>query len=222
MHPVSTKYYKYPKTPHLPGSKEISTDDITLSTVPFIKKEVVVSIKLDGEATSLYNDHFHARSLDSRMHTSRNWIAALHAMIKNDIPNGWRICGENLYATHSIHYTNLPTYFFVYGIYDDNNNCLNWKDTKEFCELLELITVPVIYEGIWNIEKINENFKKFDSFDGIDIITKEKTQEGWVARISGSFNYNDFAKNVAKMVRSQHVKTSDLWINQQIYPNELK
>jgi RNA ligase len=94
---------KYPRTPHLPWSPGASEDDVKLDgCLKFQGREVVVTEKMDGENTSLYRNGLHARSLDSRHHPSRDWIKAWHGGIAHHIPEGWRLCGENVYARHSI------------------------------------------------------------------------------------------------------------------------
>src|SRR5579863_5868310 len=114
-------YFKYPRTPHLPWSPGATDDDKMLGSIEhFVGKQIVVTEKMDGENTSLYRDHSHARSLDSQMHPSRTMLRQMHATIKHEIPEGWRICGENLFAKHSIHYSNLPSYFLVFGIYNED------------------------------------------------------------------------------------------------------
>ena len=117
--------YKYPRTPHLSFSPGVGKDDLKhdcdREAYPkgnrlFVNCQVVVTEKLDGENTTLYRDYIHARSLDSRHHPSRAWVKALQASIGHDIPQGWRICGENLYARHSIVYENLSSYFYLFSI----------------------------------------------------------------------------------------------------------
>jgi RNA ligase len=99
-----TDWVKYPRTYHLPWSEGIQDDDRTLESLDaFAGRRVVVTEKMDGENTSLYRDHLHARSLDGRHHPSRNWVKQFWSRLRADIPEGWRICGENLYARHSIH-----------------------------------------------------------------------------------------------------------------------
>lgn len=109
---------KYPRTPHLPWSQGITPDDVKNTSVDcFMGKEVVVTEKMDGENTSLYRDGLHARSIDSNNHPSRNWVKSFWATKMHDLPEGFRICGKNLYAQHSIPYTSLRSYFllFQYG-----------------------------------------------------------------------------------------------------------
>lgn len=207
-------YQKYPRTPHLPWSEGRTSDDKVLDSLEgFIGKEVVVTEKLDGENSSLYVDHSHARSLDSKMHPSRAWLKQLHASFKHEIPQNWRICGENLYAKHSIHYSNLPSYFLVFGIYNDKNICLSWNDTKEWCSLMDLHTVPELYRGIWNEEHIKSLWKGISVFGG--------EGEGYVVRVAEAFHYDQFWGNVAKWVREDHVQTDSHWMEQAVVKNLL-
>lgn len=95
--------FKYPRTPHLPWSPGFTADDLrNKTTALFDGKEVVVTEKMDGENTTMYRDYIHARSVDGRSHPSRAWVKQLHGRICFDIPEGWRFCGENMYAQHSI------------------------------------------------------------------------------------------------------------------------
>ena len=56
---------KYPRTPHLPWSPGLSSDDTRLGQArQFAGREVVVTEKLDGENTTLDRRGLHARSLD--------------------------------------------------------------------------------------------------------------------------------------------------------------
>ncbi len=204
------KHYKYPRTPHLAWSPGVSSDDIQDRSTKFQDKHIIVTEKLDGENTSMYSDHIHARSLDSKHHPSRNWVKALHGEKAHLIPEGWRICGENVFAKHSIEYTNLQSYFYVFSIWNDRNICLNWQDTQEWTELLGLELVPVIYEGLWN-EAIIRNIK-------LDL----ETQEGYVVRNKEAFHYNDFTQNIAKWVRKNHVQTDQHWMHAEVIANKLR
>src|SRR3546814_14895421 len=101
---------------------------------------------MDGENTTLYRDYIHARSVDGRSHPSRDWVKQFRSGIAADIPEGWRVCGENLFAKHSIHYTALPTYFMEFPIWHDRNMRLGWDEMLEWFEWLGLQPVPVLYE----------------------------------------------------------------------------
>ena len=108
-----TSRVKYPRTFHLPWSPGVTDDDRVLDDpdAAFGESRVVVTEKMDGECTTMYRDYLHARSTDYSPHPSRDRVRALHAQIAHDIPEGWRVCGENVYAQHSISYDALPSYF---------------------------------------------------------------------------------------------------------------
>lgn len=209
--------FKYPKTLHFPWSPGLQNDDrmMTWEDVEknFSGKEVVVTEKLDGENTSLYTDHIHARSVYSGDHPSRSWVKALHGRIKHDIPGDWRICGENVYAHHSIFYDNLETYFYTFATYNEDNYCLSWEETCEWCELLNLKTVPVLWVGIFDIDVVQNYFPSTLDFNKV---------EGFVVRNTNSFHYLDFQKNVCKFVRKGHVQTDEHWMSKPIVKNLLK
>lgn len=206
------KYIKHPRTMHLPWSKSVSDDDKMIKTLTaFYNKRVVATIKMDGEQATIYNDYYHARSLENSYHQSRTWIKNLQARIGYLIPDGWRICGENLWAKHSIHYTNLYDYFYVHSIWNEKNECLQIDEMLEWCELLELTTPDIVYDEMFDIDKLKALETKLDF----------NRQEGYVLRIADSFSYRDFRNCVAKFVRPNHVSTQAHWMQQAIIKNEL-
>lgn len=206
-------YYKYNRTYHLPWSLGSTSDDKFMPNVEhLIGKRMVNTEKMDGENTNMYPDRIHARSIDSNHHESRNWVKGLWGQIRNEIPEGWRICGENLYAKHSLGYDDLDTYFMVFSVWNEKNECLSWKDTLEICDMLKLQTVPIISEGIFDEAYLRK------LADEIDITKKE----GYVTRNIESFKFEDFGLNVGKWVRPKHVTTSQHWMFSEIIPNKLK
>jgi hypothetical protein len=203
--------FKYPRSFHLPFSEGCSSDDKKLLSIEhFIGKEIVMSQKMDGENSTLMKECIYARSLDSVDHPSQHWLKGFWSTFNYNIPEDWRICGENLYAKHSIPYTNLITYFEVFSIWNENNICLSWDDTEDWCKLLGLTTVPVIWRGIFD-----ENFLRNYKFD-------TEKQEGYVIRLVDNFSYDDFDISLAKFVRSNHVTSSKHWKQEKVIPNTLK
>jgi hypothetical protein len=206
------KYVKYPRTLHLNWSPGLTDDDRVLpSTDVFAGKEVVMTEKVDGECTTMYHDYIHARSIDSGNHPSRGWVKNLHGQIQGDIPPNFRLCGENLYAEHSIHYDNLPSYFMLFSIWDENNMCLSWDETLQWAELLGLEMVPTLYRGPWDEAKIRQIESKLD-------LTKT---EGYTVRITDSFAYGSFRKSIAKFVRKGHVISTHNWMMKAVVKNSL-
>jgi len=202
---------KYPKTPHLPWSPGFKNDDTLFKDwQSLFNKRVVVTEKMDGENTTMYDNGIHARSLDSRHHASRDYVKALHAQIKCHIPASWRICGENLYAQHSVMYDDLAGYFQIFNIWDDFNRAISWDDTVMFAEFLGLPTVPVLYRGEFLPDRIENAWKAIP-----------RESEGYVVRVDTEFHADDFRKNVAKYVRKDHIQTDSHWMNQAVVPNQL-
>lgn len=205
-------YYKYPRTLHLPWSPGTTSDDKIMHDItPLFGKNVVVTEKMDGENTNLYSDRIHARSIDSKDHVSRSWVKSLWGSIKHEIPEGWRICGENLYAKHSIFYESLPTYFMVFSIWNEKNECLSWEETVAISSMLGLCTVPVIAKMQFDEKYLRELASNLNL----------ENQEGFVVRNENSFSYEEFQKNVAKWVRKGHVQTDEHWMFQPVVPNKI-
>jgi len=213
-------YKKYPKMKHLPWSKSVTNDDKKLDDVHHFEQmeEVVVMEKLDGECTTMYRDHIHARSIDSKHHPSRSVVKSIHADIRYKIDSNMAIVGENMYAKHSIFYDKLTADFYVFAIYHQWNNgsitLLSWEDTKDYAEYLELNICPELYRGSWNEEMIRACWNG-KSFYG-------DTSKGYVVRNTYDFNYNSFSDNIAKYVRENHVQTDKNWFFQPMIKNELE
>lgn len=62
--------YKYPRTPHLPFSLGMTSDDKVASeqTLAHLRSgiELVVTEKMDGGNLTFYRDGFHGRSLEDK------------------------------------------------------------------------------------------------------------------------------------------------------------
>lgn len=157
---------KYPRTYHLSYSQSKTDDDKTLKDdSQFEGMEVVVTIKMDGENTTIYPDgYIHARSLDGHGYEWQNWLKANVWNFCYKLEDNERIIGENLYAKHSIGYkfNNISDSFQVFCIAskDDNDNWIySWNSIKKTCELLGLKTVREIYRGIYDKDKIMKAFE---------------------------------------------------------------
>lgn len=207
-----TQWVKYPRTYHVPWSQDGRKDDKYLQSMSnFEGRHVVVTEKMDGENTTMYSNHIHARSINSGTHPTRKWVKGLWGRIAWEIPEGWRICGENMYAKHTVSYNDLASYFLVFSIWDEMNNCLSWDETLEYCDILGLNTVPVLYTGEYDEKLIQEKF----TYDGI-------SKEGWVIRNAELFHYKDFRSNIAKCVGKDFVLPHGHWASKKTETNQLK
>lgn len=197
--------YSYPRTPHLPGSPGSTSDDkhASASTMSYLQSGVplVTSVKMDGGNVSLYPDAFHGRSKDSGTHPWDTYAKQIWSRVRFDIPEGWRVSCESLYARRSVAYDNLESPLYIIGIWDDSNALISWEDTKEWAEMFNLPTVPPIYEGADFKAASTAWMKQFNP----------ETSEGFVIRDAGKIPYELFGSRVAKYVRANHVQTSADW-----------
>ncbi|MFI6731307.1 RNA ligase family protein [Nonomuraea sp. NPDC050451] len=199
----------YPRTPHLPWSPGATPDDVRAGDLSGLRgREVVVTEKLDGENTTLYADGMHARSLDSAHHPSRAWVKGLQGRIGGRIPAGWRVCGENMYARHSIAYQGLESWFYGFSVWD-GDRCLDWDRTVAFLRGLGIPVPPVLWRGGFDERALRGLRLDLDR------------QEGYVVRAAEGFGREEFAGRVAKWVRPRHVRTDTHWMHATVVPNAL-
>lgn len=206
-----TDYVKYERTFHLPWSPGLHDDDKAIKFITeFMGKRVIISRKMDGENTTCYSDgHVHARSIDSRGGEDRAWVKKF--LIENvcfNLPEGWRVCGENMWAEHSIHYEGLPSYFLGFSIWNERNECLSWDETLIWFELLGITPVPVLFDDVLPRE---DEQMAISMIRAVEKGMTWETDEGYVIRLADSFTYGQFRKSVAKFVRKGHVQTTKHW-----------
>lgn len=213
---------KYPRTYHLPYSKGATNDDKISKDVNYLLcKEIVITEKLDGSNSCIKKDGVYGRS--HAVFTTNPWdveLKKLHSIIGNYLDDETYVFGESLYAVHSIEYTNLESYFYIFGV-RDNNKWVSWNEVEEYSYLLDIPTVPVLFKGVVNTEKELQEIVE-------NLVTKESTlggvREGIVVRNAGEFDNSDFGSNVMKWVRPNHVQTIDKhwtrnWVKAKISKN---
>lgn len=217
-------YDKYPSTPHLQWSPEKHRDDSYHPDPTFFDgREVVLLEKMDGENLNIYSDgSWHARSIQTPYHPTREWAGRVAGEVGYKLPDGWRICAENLYGTHSIRYTDLRSYVQVYGIVNGDGEFLSWPDVVMWCELLDLVHVPVLWRGVFD-HRDGQPFVRSYSEDGetfwLENLAEQdvnemagRESEGYVMRTVEGFPVPDFEYHVGKWVRKGHVNTSEHWL----------
>lgn len=123
---------KYPRIPHVPGSK-ISEDDIS---VDYPKGRFSVYEKLDGTNLGLSmsvdkegrgqlafqnrGGYLENKRPHPQWDAAKNWFNQNYWGIMQFLSThpGYTVFGEWMYAKHSIYYDKLPSYFMVYDIFD--------------------------------------------------------------------------------------------------------
>lgn len=201
-------HYKYASTPHLTWSPEKHRDDsYHPDESTFEGEEVVVLEKMDGENLNIYpNGDWHARSIETPYHPTREWAGRVAGEVGYKLPDGWRVCAENLYGKHSIKYTDLRDYVQVFNVVNDENRVVSWDAIEEWCELLDLEHVPVLWEGEFDRDLISS----WTEEDVNEMAGREA--EGYVVRVKRSFPVEQFEYHVGKWVRENHVQTDEHWL----------
>jgi hypothetical protein len=200
---------RYPHTRHWPSSLSVHRDDHYHQNPDFfVGKSIIITEKLDGGNVKIQNNQVYARSISSV--ANQSWFDYLKSRtlpklygVDSDIC----ICGEDLYATHSICYDELPDSFFVFNIIE---NDLFWHsdDVLKFSQQYELQHVPILFEGVFHKpDEVTNWFMKHITYP-----SKFGPQtEGFVMRTVEKFLYDDFETNVCKFVRKNHVQTDERW-----------
>jgi hypothetical protein len=214
---------KYPRSFHLPFSLGRGSDDKVLDSCDhLLGKNIVITSKYDGGNGCYTNKDIFARSHShTPTHPSFDFAKALHSQIKYYIPENLAIFFENMFATHSIHYTALPHYINIFNILDtDRNVWLSWKEVERVAETLNIPTVPVLFEGLVDSENELESICLFAMKEkefGVD------EREGVVVRLVDEFRDEDFSMSLGKFVRKGHVaEDAEHWAHKEIVKNGLK
>jgi len=200
---------KYPRSYHLYFSPGATSDDrIAISTDSLINTEIIITEKMDGSNTAIMNKGVYGRSHGD--YTQNAWdrpMWDLWNLIKRDIDDGIYLFGENMYGIHSIEYTKLKSYFYLFGIRSDDV-WLSWSTIEEYSYLLSIPTVPVLFKGIVKsdseLRKLVEDLSNQPSALG-------GLREGIVVRNANEFHNDNFSTNLMKWVRKDHVTTTIHW-----------
>lgn len=201
-----TRFTKPPRTAHLPWSDGVGRDDtVWRDTSSLAGREVVVTLKIDGENNTVYGPegeerggYVHARRTEPlASDPSRNQVKAVAAELGPELPEGWRFQAENIMGVHTIRYANLrphPRWFFqMFRVWQSNNVALSWDEMSEWAELLGLPTVPVLWRGTWSERAVRE-LDALKAFEGDRV-------EGYVVAPAAGFSLREHARLVAKYVR---------------------
>ena len=204
---------KYPRTYHFLFSPEVQSDDKVLSLKDlgnFISEEYVILEKMDGQNNCFKDGQLYARS--HQLPTKHEWDTYLSNLCySKDMNPNYDYFFENLYAIHSIEYTNLSTYIFLINIHDKTTGeVLSWDEVEAEGRRLNIKTPKVIFRGtvksMVEYKKLMENQIRFESSEGGEC-------EGFIARPVKRFYLEDFTKKVGKYVRKGHVQTDVHWRN---------
>lgn len=161
-----TALHKYPRTPHLAGSR-LQPGDHDLAQVPLdelVGSYVVIEEKLDGANAGVAADADGRLRLQSRGHVLtggprerhfdlfKRWGATHAATLARVCADGATLYGEWLYAKHTIFYDQLPHYFLEFDLRDRDG--MFWSTARRQAHLAAcgatsiVASVPVIWAGV--------------------------------------------------------------------------
>lgn len=154
--------FKYPRTPHLAGSR-LGPGDEDLEQVPLkllSGRPVVIEEKLDGANCALSFSESGELRLQSRGHYLQGgprerqfelfkaWANRHSSDFYQVIGHHHIVYGEWTYGKHTIFYDILPHFFHEFDILDTTN--MTFLDTtrrKELLNGLPIVSVPVLHQG---------------------------------------------------------------------------
>jgi hypothetical protein len=158
----SLEILKYPRTPHLEGSRlqpgDEGQDHIRLATLQ--GRHAIVEEKLDGANVGLSFSQAGEMLLQSRGHflagggrerqfaPFKQWAAAHEARLLERLEDRYVMYGEWLYAKHSVSYDRLPHLFCEFDVFDRREGV--FLSTPRRHALLAgspVVSVPVLCSG---------------------------------------------------------------------------
>ncbi len=235
---------KYCRSLHAQISLGTTSDDRFIPN-GYVKAFAEMDNLVLTEKLDVQNNCFNKFGVFARSHTAPTkhpWDKPMRErwqLIKNDLGD-LEIFGENMYGIHSIAYSQLESFFYVFAV-REGDQWLSWEEVKWYSAMLDFPTVPEITisnklsdfysEGIpenkllesWLEENLNmtweESVETAGLLGGYDPITNEACSEGFVIRNATGFATNEGAipvaenefNNLFKLVRKSHVKTDEHW-----------
>ncbi len=182
---------KYPRTPHLQGSR-LQPGDSAHDQTPLSSLEgchVVIEEKLDGANSAVSFSEGGDLRLQSRGHylmgggserqfnLLKVWAAAHENSVLSHLEDRYVMFGEWDFAKHSVWYDRLPHYFNEFDLYDRATG--EFLSTQRRHELLKgspVVSVPVLYAGpmptrphdlwklvFWSLAKSHQWRKAFEA-----------------------------------------------------------
>lgn len=157
-----SQIYKYPRTPHIQGSRSQPGDE-DLDNVPFAtiqEQHLVIEEKVDGANAAISFTADGQLKLQSRGHyltgggrekhfnLFKQWAHTHSSEFWEVLGSRFILFGEWLYAKHTVFYDALPHYFLEYDLLDlETQVFLSTKRRQQLLAGLPLVSVPVLFTG---------------------------------------------------------------------------
>ena len=153
---------KYPRTPHLAGSRlQPGDEDLAAVAYPEIAgRHLVVAEKLDGANAAVSFAADGTPRLQSRGHfltggprerhfgPFKAWVATVRHLLWPRLGDRFIVYGEWLYAKHTVFYDALPHYFCEFDVLDLRSGRFLSADRRaELLDGLPVCSAPVLHAG---------------------------------------------------------------------------
>lgn len=156
------KIFKYPRTPHLEGSRnQIGDDDEQILYKNLLGSHIVIEEKMDGANSGISFSDDCTLLLQSRGHyltgggrerhfnRMKQWANHHVELLFDLLGNRYLMYGEWMASKHTVFYDRLPHLFMEFDIYDKKEDCfLSTAKRRELIGDAPIVSVPVLYEGI--------------------------------------------------------------------------
>jgi RNA ligase len=234
----SDDFTKYPRTPHLFGSRG-TDDDKHLGrdeSLAFIADDsLILEEKLDGTNVGI---HFttsgrivlqcRGHEITTGMHPQydlfKQWTMGKRHVLEPMLEDRLILFGEWLYARHSMHYRGLPHYFFEFDIYDKQKQLfLDLGSRLAALDGTGFWTVPVLHRGATTAQELERLIgpSRFESvFENPKSGRTDNLMEGLYLRIEAQGHVTGRAKFVRPEF-VEKIKQSEHWQHQALVPNLL-
>jgi hypothetical protein len=231
-------FVKYPRTPHLFGSRGTEDDkhlDEADSHRFLADPSLLVEEKIDGTNVGIHfssagqlvlqcRGHLITEGMHPQYDLFKQWASVKRGMLEELLGDEFILFGEWMYARHSVHYRKLPHYFFEFDIYSKPaKSFLDYEQRMQMLAGTGLQTVPVVHRGALEKKSLTQLIgpSKFDSvFENPLTQRADNLIEGLYLRTEA----NGRVTGRAKFVRPEFVekiKQSTHWQQQTMVPNEL-
>jgi hypothetical protein len=247
---VADRIFKYPRTPHLEGSR-FQPGDEDLDCVAFAELRgqfIVVEEKLDGANSGISFDRGGRLQLQSRGHfldggarerqfaLFKTWAMTHQRTLWELLGDRYVLYGEWLYAKHTVFYDALPHYFHEFDILDTvSSGFLSTVARRSMLKGSPVVSVPVL----WHLESLIRP-SVYKSAAWRERLRQEIGTRGqYVERVEQQTDASDLAEGLYIKVESgdrvveryKFVRASFLqavtesgshWMDRPILPNQLR
>jgi hypothetical protein len=219
---------KYPRTPHLLGSRQQRGDeDLAIVSPAELKgRFLIVEEKLDGANSAISFDDDGGLVLQSRGHMLaggprerqfdlfKRWANAHCDALSRVLGARYILYGEWLYARHTIRYDRLPHYFLEFDVFDrDTDEFLSTECRRVLLSSAPVVSVPVLDQGL---------LSRLEDLIGLSTCSSTEIMEGLYIKweedgcVRGRYKY--VRNSFTQIVEQEGVH----WLDRPLEPNLLR